>query len=291
MIPALRPTGQSRSTEDVIRGSTNIPLSAEGVQEAKERGIQFARKGGVDSIIASSLHRGVETAQLVHKANPKSSFKEVTRQLHPWHLGCLEGQPTSKVLDQMNSLIIDYPDRVPSNPPPGSMSTEPAESFNRFKTRFFDFLGGVIQRYLANPKQKILLVTHYRVLKLMQAWQKEGFPQDFHIDHKEVTRKDGVPGDAWILQAHNIHGTLHDNWSDWTYRKLDMESLDKIPDGIIFYRHGFTVLNGERPGSINMPINKNSSIWVEQPLLPRSRRFPRSSLPTSDRCLLRTACY
>ena len=247
MTPTNRQSGTSRSSEDVIRGSTNIPLSKEGVAEAKERGIQFHRKGGVDYIASSSLHRAVETAQAVHQANPKSSFKEVTRQLHPWHLGCLEGQPTSKVLDQVNSLIVDYPDRVPGNPGPGSMSTEKAESFNQFKKRFFDFLDGVIQRYLANPKQKILLVTHYRDLKLMQAWQKKGFPRDFSVDYPEVTRKDGKPGDVYTLQADNIHGTLHDNWADWTYHKIDMQSLNGLKNGIYLLRHGFTILNGENP--------------------------------------------
>lgn len=60
----------SRSAEDVIRGSVNIPLSSFGREQARMRAIQFRRKGGVDNITSSSLSRAIDTAEAVHRANP-----------------------------------------------------------------------------------------------------------------------------------------------------------------------------------------------------------------------------
>jgi broad specificity phosphatase PhoE len=242
-------TKSSRSTEDVIRGSTNIPLSLDGRAQAKERGIQFARKGGIDLIYSSSLGRAVETAQFVHKANSKARFAETTRSLHPWHMGGYEGKPTMKVLPMMNDLILNHPDKMPPPAPGDSNSTnKTGETYHQFERRVMDFVGPGLKRYLMDPEQKILWVTHYRDLKLLQGWESAGFPQDLHIDRAEVIRKDGEPGQVSRLWATDIHETPEGMWGTWHLAKVNMESLDKLKGGIYIMRHGFTAWNAENPG-------------------------------------------
>lgn len=252
----MQPTSPSkgaRSGEDIVRGSTNIPLSAAGRDQAVERAIQFKRKGSIDSIISSSLNRAVQTAEAIKEINPKAMFSEVTAALHPWYLGGLEGQPTNSILPQMNALILQYPDRLPPQPAADSQSTEPGQTFNQFCRRVFNYLGPVFQRYLAFPQQKIVVIVHYRDLKLLQAWEANGFLRDYSVDRKEVVRKDGEPGDVWLLCATEITKQLSGNWGKWHFSKVNMESMDSLQNGIYFMRHGYTEWNAENPGSARMP--------------------------------------
>lgn len=246
----MNPSLGARSGEDIVRGSTNIPLSDAGRMQARMRAAQFKRRGGVDTIISSSLHRAIETAQSVKDANPQASFKDVTAQLHPWHLGGLEGKPTMSILPQMNALITQYPDRMPPAPAQDSQSTDrEGETFNQFRRRVFDYLGPLFQRYLAFPNQKILVVVHYRDKKLLQAWQKKGFPEDYSVDPMEVTRKDGEPGDVSLLYATDIKKQPSGNWGKWHLGGVKMDTPLPLRTGIYFMRHGFTAWNGENPGA------------------------------------------
>ena len=222
---------------DVVRGSTNIPLSPAGEQQASEMGQAIRRCGGVDQIFASSLIRTIDTAKRVRDANPKSRIQEITGSLHPWHLGGLEGQPTKEVLPKMNHYILNRPDYIPAGK--GPKSTEPGESFNHFRIRLLNYMKSACNRWSADQKQRFLIVTHYRDIKAIQAWIAAGCPDDLSIDSNEMLRKDGEPGDIHYLTTapHKLQNIT---------KRVAHGSFD-MKGGVYVLRHGFTAMNGENP--------------------------------------------
>ena len=155
-----------------------------------------------------------------------------TTGLHPWKLGGLEGRPTKQVLHEMHHLIHN-PDKVPHGR--GPQSTENGESFNSFKQRF---LGHVQhQMHIFNPNKKILNVTHYRGIRLTQAWVKKGAKPSLDIDSGIMTTKgNDNPGDLFRLHP--------DGGGQWKMAKTQ----DVAEPGIYFARHGSTIWNEQNKG-------------------------------------------
>src|SRR5438093_13264739 len=94
---------------DRIRGQTDLPLTAEGRKVIKD----FARKLPVfDAVFAAPLKRTKETAHLLkQKGEPI-----LDASLMDMSYGKFEGQPTEKVIDQINEYIRNRP----SEPMPGT---------------------------------------------------------------------------------------------------------------------------------------------------------------------------
>lgn len=226
-------TPLANSGQDVIRGSSNIPLSEKGLQQSKELGEQFARKGGVDLIVASDLTRAQQTGQAI--ASACEAPMAVTPALHPWHLGEIEGQPTKEVLDRINEYIVKHPDEdVPGR---GPQSIHDGESFNDFKSRLLPYVMQMMAVAQRNPNLLLLLVTHYRDLRLLEAWVDRGTKPTMEINEQAMTQTGATPGEVYHFSPSQR--------GRWTLKHVDMEKDDPLPGGLYIVRHAVTEWNAE----------------------------------------------
>ncbi len=227
------PSEMARSGEDILRGSVDIPLTQFGLDEAKTLGDRFKSKGVISRIEVSNLKRAVQTAEAIGKATGSPIHKKVDN-LRPWHLGSFEGKPTSSLLDEIQRYIVKKPNvKVPGRSP---QSTADGESFVDFKRRT---LGGMkirLDKLKDNPNTIDVLVTHYRPLRLVQAWASRGFPPSMEINTKLMTEKGSDP-------PASVH-RLYWKGSQVKMERVDMKSNQKLLPGLYLVRHGATKFNG-----------------------------------------------
>ena len=219
-----------------FRGSSEIPLTADGVYKAKQLGQKIAAKGGLDAIVVSDLGRTLKTAEILSKATG-APIVEVTKGLHPWHLGRLEGQMvTPDKLALQNHLIGTEPDmKIPGQ---GPKSTEIGESFNDFKNRTGKYIQKLYDQHVRDPKKRIGAITHFRVLRLVQAALKNGtLDSTFDINPKdmEVGGKGDDPGSVHVIYKGGDGKPQLD--------RVDMGKIDSVPSGILLIRHESTPWN------------------------------------------------
>lgn len=208
-----------------VRGSANVPLNEEGRQQAQDLAQRVGASGGADVVYTGPSDRHVNTGHMIAKA---SGLKGViaTKDLGPWRLGSLEGQPVDKVRPMMDHYASMHPyDKVPGRSPD---STEDGESFNDFLQRFLPFADK--QAKLWSPNEKIMNVTSYRNIHALMSWLKNGAPESHDIDMDHMLSKGTTkPGDLMKLNPEEL-------------------SLDKVKDtssgpGIYWARHGSTQYN------------------------------------------------
>jgi broad specificity phosphatase PhoE len=224
-----------------IRGSSEIPLTSEGLQKTHELGQQLARKGGFDEIKASSLGRTQQTAQILSKYT-RAPITHVGDELHPWHLGELEGQPVDHVIDFQNDLVKNHPDfKVPGR---GPLSTRDGESFNDFKDRTLPFIDKQLRQHIADPQRRVALVTHYRDKKLVDAWIRKGADPNMEIDPEEMTSYSSDPPGS--IDRLHWDRNLGPQMSP-----VDVKSPTQLQGGVYLIRHGQTAWNEERQGEPN----------------------------------------
>lgn len=224
-------------TGERFRGSSDVPLTAAGHQQALERGIQFAQKGGLDEIHTSDLSRAMHTARAISRFT-HAPIVDVTDRLHPWHLGSLEGQPvTPELIDLQKELVKDRPDHaVPGR---GPLSIADGESFNQFKQRTLGKVQELLQRTATHPELKIGAVTHYRVKKIIDSWLRAGAQPDGTTDAEEMNRHDKLP----------TAGVDRLSWNRDTGPEMsavDMTQNMPLPGGIYLIRHGETAWNNQQ---------------------------------------------
>lgn len=221
-----------------FRGSSEIPLLPEGLEAAHKLGMQLQQKGGLDRIMSSSLGRTVNTAKIISQ-HTHAPITYIGDGLHPWHLGALEGQPVDKDgIDLMNHLIKEQPDvTVPGRSP---QSTNDGESFNDFKGRTLNFLKEVVAQHKSRPDEKVGLVTHYRVRKLLEAWMRKGMDPDGVIDTDEMTKHDmgSQPGS---LERFRV-----DPYTGPQIEGVDLKSPSPLTGGLYFIRHEKTPWNAPK---------------------------------------------
>lgn len=166
------------TSQDRIRGWSNVPLVEEGREEARRTGKKL-KKIDVGAIVASDLDRAKETADIIGEivgVKPTTTVK-----LRPWDLGEFTGGSTKEMMPKIAEYIHDKPgEPVPQG-----------ESFNDFRRRAFGGLAEAIKR--ADGKQ-LVIVTHHRNERLYNAWHEAGMPDDHSIDLKEFTKKGEPPG-------------------------------------------------------------------------------------------------
>lgn len=220
-----------------FRGSSELPLTPEGVEGAKKLALQLAQKGGLDEIQTSDLGRTVHTAKIISNY----THAPITYQgkgLHPWHLGQLEGQEiTPERLQQQNDLIKYTPDTPVEGR--GPLSTEDGESFNSFKNRTLPMLQSLISKSSSDPTRKIGVVTHYRVKKLLDAWMAKGMDPNGDIDPDEMTRhgSQNKPG--------SIDRLVMDPYAGPQMYDVDTSSPGNLGGGLYFLRHEKTDWNAQ----------------------------------------------
>jgi broad specificity phosphatase PhoE len=175
-----------------FRGTSEVPILPEGLEKAHRLGMALAQRGGLDRIMTSDLGRTQQTAKILsHYTHAPITYSG--DGLHPWHLGAMEGQEvTPERLDLMKHLIQDAPD----TPFPGlsPSSGVEGESFNSFKNRTLNFLKEAMAQHRARPDERTGLVTHGRVLTLLDSWMRKGMDPDGAIDTEHMTQPPEEPG-------------------------------------------------------------------------------------------------
>lgn len=227
-----------------FRGTSEVPLTEEGLANAHQLGQQLAAKGGVDRIMASDLGRTLTTARILNHYT-RAPIVHVGPELHPWHLGSLEGtEVTPEKLDFMHDLIRNHPNFPIAGR--GPLSTEDGESFNDYRNRILPFFDARLRESIANPTERTALVTHGRGLKIMNAWVRAGANQDFEID----------PGE--MIQDHDSPGTVmrvsHQPGIGIQVNDVDLHSPTPLSGGVYLIRHENTPWNRqEEPQSLAGP--------------------------------------
>jgi broad specificity phosphatase PhoE len=163
---------------DRIRGWKNVPLSAEGKEEAERIGDKI-KQSPPDVIVSSDLKRAHDTAKIISK-KIGVPIKEVSQSFRPWNVGDYAGKTSSVAIPVLAKYAKDTPDK----PLPGG------ESFNSFRDRFFTGLTDVLGRH----DGKVAIVTHHRNERLLNAWLEAGAPDNGKIDIGTFNKKGEAPG-------------------------------------------------------------------------------------------------
>lgn len=228
-----------QSGVDVNRGSSDqIPLSDVGQQQAEQMADKLQEKGGLDKLIVSPAVRTEQTAQPIIARNPQIPVKS-DPNLESWAQGNLEGQPQAQVKNEIRDLIRRDPRRV--LPGQGAMTSKPGESFDQFRLRALPAMRGIMQEYAEgaqqNPSHKIGVPIHSQVIKLTKAWLKNGAPDDFSIDPKEMDHDSEAPGTVARMFP-NENG-------EWEINDINLDNGKQLDPGIYLIRHALTPQNRE----------------------------------------------
>lgn len=160
------------NAEDKERGWSDIPLTDKGKEEAEKLS---NLKDQPDVLISSDLKRAHDTAKIISK-NSGVPLAETNPSLRTWHVGDLEGKPSSEV-DNIRKKYVINPDLVPPN----------GESFNQFKTRVLGGIEDIMSRY----NGKVGIVTHSKVQQLLNATEAGDWQ---HVDANHFNEKPESPG-------------------------------------------------------------------------------------------------
>lgn len=174
---------QGQKSIDKIRGWIDIPLDQGGREDALIIG-EMARPLGIEVITCSDLKRTVQTATIVGDmlGLPVSAK---TPAFRPWNMGsAIQGQPTKEVMP----TIKDYMDNQPGKriPPDG-------ESFDAFRTRFLSGLQALMALIEDSKIHRVAIISHFRGLKLTQAWIESGGRDNFDVNTKFFDKNDMKP--------------------------------------------------------------------------------------------------
>lgn len=181
---ATKLNAEASISVDRERGWSDVPLTEEGRQEARDAAAKLRPKG-ITAIVSSDLNRAKETAQIIGGIlgmKPEFSFK-----LRPWNLGYLTG----KDMKDANPEIAEHA-RNPDEP------VKEGESFNKFCTRAFD---GLAEAAAKHHEHTLLIVAHHRVERLVAAWEALGKPPDHSIDIDTFLEKGDPPGGIIVLNT------------------------------------------------------------------------------------------
>lgn len=228
-----------------FRGSSEIPMTPEGLQNAHILGQQIANKGGLDRILTSTLGRTIQTGRILQRYT-HAPIVYSGDGLDPWHLGAMEGQPLSDELVQHQKDLVSFrPDEIsPLIRGRGPMSTADGESFNDFKNRALPFLQKLIADHQARPDEKTGVITHYRVRRLLDAWMRKGMNEDGEIDADTMNTHTGnePPGSMSRFSINPSNKNPQMNL-------VDLKTPARLPGGIYFVRHEATPWNAVPPGT------------------------------------------
>lgn len=207
---------ESSDSADRIRGWIDVPLDSGGKEDAELIG-ELVKGLGIEVIVSSDLKRSVETAEIIADALglPLSAK---TPAFRPWNLGDLQGEPTLEVLDDIKRHINDIPDEDISG----------GESFNDFKKRFLKGLHSVIDLIDNGSVHRIAIVTHFRGLKMADAWAEAGGGDGYEVDVDHFTKNDAKPGAILELNP-EAKGT---GWKqNMIFRGFDTKGKKPLPAG------------------------------------------------------------
>lgn len=185
---------QNGSGPDRIRGWKNVPLSPKGRLEAAGAA-QKLKHSGIKVLVHSDLDRAHDTAKAISRTTGAKMIS--SPGLRPWNLGHFTGKESNAVQDELRPYVCEHPDRrVPHG-----------ESFNEFKRRVLAAVGQAINEA---GGQKLGLVTHHRVERLLSAWQAAGEPADGSIKSDLMFQHGGPPASSKTMEI-KAGNLPHDN--------------------------------------------------------------------------------
>lgn len=146
----------SGDSAERIRGWADVPLDAQGKQDAKRLAEDFKNVDHIDCIYASDLSRAADTAKAIGEA---IGIKvELTDGLRPWNVGEHTGASAKTAGPILADLALHHPDqKIPKG-----------ESFNEFAERAMDCITEILEEH---KDEHIMIVTHHRVERLVAAWE------------------------------------------------------------------------------------------------------------------------
>lgn len=156
-----------------VTGSADIPLTADGKQQAKELAQTKATKP-FDLVLSSPEKRAIQTAKEFGKPR-------ILAGLDAWRRGSTESKPVEQVKGQIKMLMLN-PDRRPPGKSP--ISGEPGESLNECAKPFLATVQAIEES--VKPDERILVCTHGGNLQIADAWGKAGKPEDLTFDNKAM---------------------------------------------------------------------------------------------------------
>jgi len=172
----------SDSSRDKIRGWIDVPLDATGKEQTKEIAKQVAGYKPV-KVYSSDLQRSAHTARAIADAAGIDSIK-AERVFRPWNLGEFQGKSAANAVPIIKEhLQKDMQDKKIFG----------GESFAQFRDRYLEALKKVLDEFTKSGKN-IVIVCHYRNLKLTEAWLAKGGSKNHEIDAKMFTTDDMPPG-------------------------------------------------------------------------------------------------
>lgn len=206
-----------------VSGSVNIPLNDQGRQQMADLAQKTA--GQFTSIEHAPNDRAAESAQIVAQGSPQAQVAPAPG-LTPWALGEHEGQPVETEKEAIAQRIRETPDEAP--PGGHDQSTTPGEPFNDAKDRTIDHLKDQVAQF--EPGGKTLNIASGRTLRMVDAWLKNGAPDDGSVDVDHMTKE----------------GDWHKNGDLFRIQNNGLEPvLNAEQPGIYYARHGATDWNGE----------------------------------------------
>src|SRR5882672_10824157 len=106
--------------------------------------------------------------------------------LKPWNLGFLTGMPVKEAVPYIVQHVKEMPDTAVMG----------GESFNEFKRRAFT---GLQEALDLSTGQRLAIVSHHWIERLVKAWQAAGAPADLTTDPDVVLDEGNGTGTAELL--------------------------------------------------------------------------------------------
>lgn len=169
--------------EGYFRGFENPPLTENGQKQVAQSADVLKQKG-VGTVYAGDLTRHIQSQDIIAQKTGATAVPP-TPALRPLDLGDLNG---AKITQEGNQRVLDAVLKNPDQPLPGS-----SESPNQWKQRVLGAWQD-LQAQHANDPNPFSIVTSYRNVKLIEAWEAAGRPQDLSIDPKVFAEDHHPPG-------------------------------------------------------------------------------------------------
>lgn len=166
---------------DRIRGWADVPLDATGRAQGDLLAAMFESKG-LDDLYSSDLSRASDTADKIAAKAGLVNCPQV--EFRPWNLGDFQGQESADVAPELRHYVLE----TPTVPVPNG------ESFQDFEARFLPAFEKLLDE--AKTGKTVGLVTHYRCVKLAQAWLANGQADQLAIKPEEFLKADLEPADV-----------------------------------------------------------------------------------------------
>lgn len=216
-----------------VRGSADgTPLSDVGRAQAKALGAALARRGGLTCAYLSSALRARQTANEIIAACPTTELEKPAPDLLSWRLGGLEGAPLVEAQPKILALAKYLPSQAPNGR--SDITDLPGESFDDFRGRVLAYCRQQFLEVLRNPKLKLGIVSHHRVLKLLDAWIAAGGDAFGTVDANRFASPAelGKPGGVWRIELPQLKLV-----------PFSIAGNAPLQPGVFFVRHCATAMN------------------------------------------------